>query len=106
MNNDKYVAMDVHKASVVYAMRDASGKVIGTGVLETKAQTLREFVRGLSGTIHLPFEEGTQSAWLKPVVSINDSERVACQHHSDETNTFSCVARGLHKRKIVERGQK
>jgi len=33
-------------------------------IVETKATTLVEFVRGLSGTIHLTFEEGTQSAWL------------------------------------------
>ena len=28
MNKDKYVAMDVHKASVVVGMRDAAGKYI------------------------------------------------------------------------------
>jgi transposase len=73
MNNDKYVAMDVHKASVVIGMRDAAGKMIGRAVVETKAQTLKDYVRGLSGTIHLTFEEGTQSAWLydllKPLVA-------------------------------------
>jgi transposase len=73
MNNDKYVAMDVHKASVVIGMRDAAGKMSGRAVVETKAQTLKDYVRGLSGTIHLTFEEGTQSAWLydllKPLVA-------------------------------------
>ena len=62
--SEKYVAMDVHKASVVVGVRDAAGKVIGQAVVETKAQTIRDYVRGLSGTIHLTFEEGTQSAWL------------------------------------------
>jgi len=63
-NDDKYVAMDVHKASVVIGVRSAGGKMIGRAVVETKAQTLRDYVRGLSGTVHLTFEEGTQAAWL------------------------------------------
>lgn len=78
MNNDKYVAMDVHKASVVYAVRDADGKIIGNGVLQTKAQALRDFVRGLSGTIHLTFEEGTQSAWLYDLLQPLVAECIVC----------------------------
>jgi len=78
MNNDKYVAMDVHKASVVYAIRDATGKIIGNGVLETKAQTLRDIICGLSGTIHLTFEEGTQSAWLYDLLNPLVAECIVC----------------------------
>lgn len=78
MNNDKYVAMDVHKASVVYAVRDGDGKIIGNGVLQTKAQTLRDYVRGLSGTIHLTFEEGTQSAWLYDLLQPLVAECIVC----------------------------
>jgi hypothetical protein len=55
--SEKYVAMDVHKASVVAGVRDEGGKMIGQAVVETKAQTIRDYVRGLSGTIHLTFEQ-------------------------------------------------
>ena len=78
MCDDKYVALDVHKASIVYAIRDARGKKIGNGVLETKAQTVRDFVRGLSGTIHLTFEEGTQSAWLYDLLKPLVAECIVC----------------------------
>src|SRR4030095_8456675 len=78
MNNDKYVALDVHKASIVNAIRDASGKIIATGVLETKAQVVKDFVRGLSGTIHLTFEEGTQSAWLYDLLKPLVAECIVC----------------------------
>lgn len=76
--NDKYVALDVHKASVVFAVREASGKIISTGVLETKAQTLKDFIQGLSGTIHLTFEEGTQSAWLYDLLNPLVAECIVC----------------------------
>jgi len=62
--NEKYVAMDVHKASVAIGIRDSGGNYIQESIVETKAVTLLELVKGLSGTIHLTFEEGTQSAWL------------------------------------------
>jgi hypothetical protein len=34
--NDKYVALDVHKASIVIGVRNGVGKLIGRGVVETK----------------------------------------------------------------------
>jgi transposase len=78
MNNDKYVALDVHKASVVIGVRDGAGKMIGQAVVETKAQTLKDYVRGLSGTIHLTFEEGTQSAWLYDLLKPLVTECIVC----------------------------
>ena len=78
MDSDKYVAMDVHKASVVIGIRDAVGKYIMESVVETKAATLLDFVKGLSGTIHLTFEEGTHSAWLYDLLKPHVAELVVC----------------------------
>lgn len=78
MSDDKYVALDVHKASVSIGIRDASGKMIGRAVVQTKAQTLIDFVKGLSGTVHLTFEEGTQAAWLYDLLSPLVAECVVC----------------------------
>jgi transposase len=76
--SDKYVALDVHKASVVFGVRDDSGKVISRGVLETKAQLLKDFILGLRGTIHLTFEEGTHSAWLYELLRPLVAECIVC----------------------------
>lgn len=78
MDNDKYVAMDVHKASVVIGIRDAGGKYIMESIVETKAATLLDFVKGLSGTIHLTLEEGTHSAWLYDLLRPHVTELVVC----------------------------
>jgi len=32
--------------------------------LETKAETILQFISGLRGSLHVPFEEGTSAAWL------------------------------------------
>lgn len=82
--NEKYVAMDVHKASVAIGVRDEEGKYIMESIVETKAITLLEFVKGLSGTIHLTFEEGTQSAWLYDLLKPHVAECVVCNPRKNE----------------------
>jgi transposase len=76
--SEKYVAMDVHKASVAIGVRDEHGKYITESIVETKASTLLEYVKGLRGTIHLTFEEGTQSAWLYDLLKPQVAECIVC----------------------------
>jgi transposase len=73
MNDLKYVAFDVHKSTIVIAVLNFEGKMISQAIIETQASAIGDFLRGLSGTIHLTFEEGTHSQWLfdlaRPLVS-------------------------------------
>ena len=64
MSQEKYIGMDVHQATISVAVMDAQGKLIMECLLETKAATMVEFVRGLQGPLSLTFEEGTSAAWL------------------------------------------
>jgi transposase len=64
MNNCKYVGMDVHKTITVIAVIDAAGKIVSRAQVKTQADALRDFFRGLSGSVQVAFEEGTQSTWL------------------------------------------
>jgi hypothetical protein len=61
----KYVALDVHQAITVAAVREQNDRVIGRSVLPTEAPRLVEFIGGMHGSIHVTFEEGTQSQWLQ-----------------------------------------
>ncbi len=60
----KYVALDVHQATTVAAVREESGRVIAGTIMPTEAQVLVEFFRAMRGSIHVTFEEGTQAQWL------------------------------------------
>lgn len=64
----KYVALDVHQASTVASVREASGRVIARSVLPTKGSAITECFRGMRGAIHVTFEEGTQAQWLHELV--------------------------------------
>jgi transposase len=73
MNNIKYVGMDVHKAITVIVVLDERGQFESRAHVKTKAESLSDFFRGLSGKVELVLEEGTHSAWLyqllKPLVA-------------------------------------
>jgi transposase len=70
--SSKYVGLDVHQATTVITVRDDAGRVIARTVVPTEASALLAFFRGLRGTVHVTFEEGTQAQWLyellRPVV--------------------------------------
>ena len=62
--NTKYVALDVHQATTVCSVREEGGRVIARTILPTEARAIVEFFRGMRGTVHVAFEEGTQAQWL------------------------------------------
>ena len=78
MNSTKYIGMDVHTATVSVAVLDFSGKLIMESVLETKADTILQFIRGLRGDLQLTFEEGTWAAWLHDLLRPYVTKLVVC----------------------------
>jgi hypothetical protein len=61
MNDAKYIGMDVHQATISVAVRDSRGNLVMEAILETKADTILEFIHGLRGSLSVTFEEGTCS---------------------------------------------
>jgi transposase len=85
MTDIKYVAFDVHQATISAAVLDLSGKLITQAVFQTDASAVRDFLRGLSGKVHLTFEEGTQAQWLFDLTRPLVSELIVCnprENHS------------------------
>jgi len=78
MNQEKYIGMDVHAATISVAVMNAQGKVLMECVLESKAVTILEFIQGLRGTLALTFEEGTMAAWLHDLLKPHVSRLVVC----------------------------
>lgn len=78
MSKEKYVGMDVHKATIVIAVLNAVGQMVMQTIIATEAQVIREFFQGLSGTVRVALEEGTQSAWLYALLRPLVKEVVVC----------------------------
>ncbi len=97
-----YVGMDVHQASIVIAVTNAAGKVVMESIIETKAQTVRDFIKGLRGEVHLTFEEGTQAAWLYDLIRPLVAEVVVCNPRHNKLLEVGNKADRLDARKLAQ----
>jgi transposase len=79
----KYVALDVHQATTVAAVREQSGRVIARSILPTEAGALMEFFRGMRGAVHVVFEEGTQSQWLHDLLVPAVDRVIVCDRRGE-----------------------
>src|SRR6204780_5386076 len=64
LKDTKYIGLDVHQATISVAVLDSAGKLVMEAILETKAETILQFIHGLRGSLHVTLEEGTCAAWL------------------------------------------
>src|SRR6202140_2152565 len=78
MNDAKYIGMDVHQATISVAVLDCAGKLVMEAILETKAETILQFIHGLRGSLHVTLEEGTCAAWLHDVLKPHVAHVLVC----------------------------
>src|ERR1700730_9647309 len=78
MNDAKYIGMDVHQATLSVAVLDAAGALVMEAILETKAETILQFIRGLRGSLHVTLEEGTCAAWLHDLLKPHGAQVLVC----------------------------
>src|ERR1700674_5676714 len=78
MNDSKYIGLDVHQATISVAVLDSAGKLVMEAILETKAETILQFIHGLHGRLHVTFEEGTCAAWLHDLLKPHVAQVLVC----------------------------
>jgi hypothetical protein len=78
MNDAKYIGLDVHQATISASVLDSTGKLVMESILETKADTVLQFVHGLRGTLQVTFEEGTCAAWLHDLLRPHVTQVLVC----------------------------
>ncbi len=60
----KYIGMDAHSKNSYFVVLSRNGKVIRREKVETREDTILEFVRSIKGSKKLSYEEGGMSQWL------------------------------------------
>jgi transposase len=78
MNSIKYIGIDVHQSTSVFAVRDSHGNIIGESVLKTEPAAIVDFLRGQRGSVRVTFEEGTYANWLYDVIKPHVSKVIVC----------------------------
>src|ERR1700678_1580933 len=102
MSQEKYIGMDVHQATTSVAIMEGGGKLIMECILETKAATILEFMRGIRGTLAVTFEEGTCAAWLHHLLKPHVSRVVVCDPRKNALLKDGNKSDRIDARKLAE----
>jgi len=102
MDNTKYIGMDVHQATISIAVLNSSGKLVMESVIETKALTIVQFVRGLRGDLHVTLEEGTWAAWLYDLLKPHVREVLVCDPRKNALLKTGNKSDRIDARKLAE----
>jgi transposase len=78
MNTIKYIGMDVHQATSVFAVMNHQGRIVGEAILETKSQVITDFLKSQRGTLWVTFEEGTYANWLYDIIQPQVAKLIVC----------------------------
>jgi transposase len=77
------VALEVHQATTVAAVRQEGGRVIARTILPTEEPAIVEFFHGMRGAVHVAFEEGTQAQWLHDLLVPLVDRVVVCDRRGE-----------------------
>ena len=102
MSSEKYIGLDVHQATIVVAVMDASGRLVMECILETEAATILQFFAGLRGNLSVTFEEGTWSAWLYDLLSPHVERLVVCNPRKNALLKDGNKSDRIDARKLAE----
>lgn len=101
MDNVKYIGMDVHQATISIAVMNAAGKVTTECVVESKRESIVDFIQGLRGSLSVAFEEGTMAAWLYDLLVKRVTKVVVCDPRKNLTKKANKSDR-IDARKLAE----
>ena len=102
MNDAKYIGLDVHQATISVAALDSTGKLVMEAILETKAETVLQFINDLRGDLHVTFEEGTCAAWLHDVLKPHVTQVLVCDPRQNALLKVGNKSDRIDARKLAE----
>ncbi len=102
MNDAKYIGLDVHHATISVAVLDSAGKLLMEAILETKAETILQFIHGLRGSLHVTLEEGTCAAWLHDLLKPHVAQVLVCDPRKNALFKVGNKSDRIDARKLAE----
>jgi transposase len=90
------------QATISATVLDSTGKLVMESILETKAETILQFIRGLRGSLHVTFEEGTCAAWLHDLLKPHVTEVLVCDPRKNALLKVGNKSDRIDSRKLAE----
>src|SRR5271169_52506 len=81
---------------------ECCGKLVMESIIETKAITILEFVKGLRGELQLTFEEGIWASWLYDLLQPHVKKIVVCNPRRNALLKEGSKSDKVDARKLAE----
>ena len=102
MNDAKYIGLDVHQATISATVLDSTGKLVMESILETKAETILQFLCGLRGSLHVTLEEGACAGWLHDLLKPHVTQMLVCDPRKNALLKVGNKNDRIDSRKLAE----
>jgi len=102
MESTQYIDMDIHKDAISVAVMNSASKVVMESILETKAATILQFIRGLRGNLLVTLEEGTWAAWLYDLLKPRVTQVTVCNPRKNALLQSGNKSDRIDARKLAE----
>lgn len=75
--------LDVYHATISELVLDSTSHLVMESIIETKATTILQLLHGLSGSLHVTFEERICAAWLHDLLQPHVRKVVVCDRRKN-----------------------
>ena len=98
----KYLAFDLHIATITFVMMNSAGRVLQQGLIPTSAAGIRRIIKGFRGRLIVTFEEGTLSQWAYEIVQPLVDQVVVCNPRRNKLLEEGSKADKIDCRKLAD----
>lgn len=102
MDSLRYIGLDLHRDTISAAVLDKDGKLMLQSVLATRAAAILDFLQGITGTLHVTFEECCHAAWLYDLLNSRVARLVVCNPRKNALLKFGSKGDAIDARKLAE----
>lgn len=98
----KYLALDLHIATITFVVMSAAGRILQEGCFPTSAAGLRKLIKGIRGQLIVTFEEGCLSQWAYEIVQPLVHQLIVCNPRRNKLLEEGSKGDKIDTRKLVE----
>ena len=98
----KYLALDVHIATITIVVMSAAGRVLLERTIATSAAEIRRFFKELRGLLVVTFEEGTLSQWLYEIIEPLVHQVIVCNPRRNKLLSEGSKGDKIDGRKLAD----
>lgn len=98
----KYLALDVHIASITIVVMSAVGRILLEKCMVTSAAEIRRVLKEIRGRLIVTFEEGTLSQWLYEIIQPLAHQVIVCNPRRNKLLEEGSKGDKIDARKLAE----